>query len=204
MEENKTVFFRGEFTYTRKNLRKFQWASVFLDKYLILFHTFFLALSLLITIYLDDSDVNFYTTVALATFLIVRLITVYSNTTYNRLATRNEGTPLQVGYEFNNYHIINVETCSGNQYKYHYDQVSRIGRTKDLYIIFLQHRQCLLVAKDTVTNEAGNDFVHFMCAACPNMKPKKVLSGLFGKIVFVALIAMLCFVLMKSMAIYFL
>ena len=201
MEESKTVFFRGEFTNTRENLRKFRWAAMFLDKYTVLPHAIALGL-LLFVVFVGDADYKFYATIAVATLFIVRLIIIYGDDTYKRLTSRNDGNPLHVTLEFNNYHILNMETQSGNRYKFHYDQVSRIGQTEKFYLIFLQQRQCILLEKDSITREAGDDFIRFLCAACPNLKPKKLHKGIFGKTVFFALIVLLCLVLLGSIVFY--
>lgn len=204
MEENKTVFFRGEFTYTRENLRTYQLANMYLDKYGVFVYTVCLVTLLMFIYSLGATDLSAYGILFVAVFFTARVVSAFGSTEYNRVISQNEGVPLQQIYEFNNYRIQLTNPLLGNRYTFHYDQVSRIGQTKDLYIIFLQHRQCLLLEKNTITKDAGDDFIRFMCAACPGMKPKKVFNGLFGKIVIAALIATLCFTLVRSTVIYFL
>ena len=198
MDENKTVFFRSEVTYTQEALEEYQRESVFLDRLEIILHTAFFVLMLLVAHPFISPDFRFYYALFLIVFVVLRRVRIQSATVYNRITSQNEGVPLHQTYEFNDSHIFVVHPRTGNQYKFHYSQVVSIAQTKHLFIIYLEHRQYVLVEKDKLTGGSEDDFIRFLYTACPKIKQKKLRSKTFGIIIYYALIVLLCLVLLSS------
>ena len=190
MEENATVFFQGEVTYSQKALQEVNSKSIFFSKnFLSLYIIFCAALLCLNAISLStNSRPSYEVLFLLALFWITRLIHWIANRdggiTYKRMLSQNDGIPVHQLITFNNYRIQLQNPHTGNHTHFQYEQVGRLAETKNFYVLLIVHNQYILIDKSKLSGGDCDAFIRFICNACPNLQPKKLCSSMPGIILY--------------------
>lgn len=192
MDENKTVFFRGEIIHTLDVLKEYHNAFRYFDKYAVLVHIV-ISVLLLLSMYAPDfSGFTQFVVLFFTAFVLARHFSNQPATIYERMLSQNEGIPIHQTCEFNNYHIHTVQTHTGNQIDFQYSAVTGLAQTKHYLVLLLAHRQFLLLDKSKLIGGDQESFVRFLCNACPNLSPKKLRSNTIGMIIYYAMFVLLC------------
>ena len=191
MEENQKILFEAEITYTLQAIKENR-------KYSMYYRTFLKIVHIILSVYLIPSLLAIiYPTTFFAPILIIFLYIfiqhygLMDKTSYNRMISGNEGTPVNHHYYFGEEYIHLENTFTGNHHKYQYSQIVGLAQTKNYFVLLLVHKQYVLLEKVKITGGTADDFVRFLCENCPDMKPKKLRSNTFGKIAFYTLVIIL-------------
>ena len=188
MDENKTVLFQCDTTFTLAALRDVYRANIFHNKLTIALNTVIFLHALSVALPYENSQLGIFYAPLLTALILLQWFSPRSNLEYKRMLSRNEGVPLDQKIVFNSDYITSENPRTGNQNRTHYHQVTGIAKTKDYYILYLEYRQFIQLQADTLTGGTDDEFIRFICSVSPKMKPKKLRSGTFGKVVYSALI----------------
>ena len=191
MEENQKVLFEGEITYSLQAIKENRKCSMY-------YRTFPKIVHIIFSVYLIPSLLAIiYPTTFFAPILIIALYVSFrwfgfvDKTTYNRMLSSNQGFPVNHLYHFSEEHIHLQNPLTGNQNKYQYGQIVGLAQTKNYFVLLIVHNQYILLEKASLTGGTLDNFVQFLCANCPNLKPKKLRSNTLGKILYCILLVIL-------------
>lgn len=191
MEENQKVLFEGEITYTLQAIKENRKYSMYYRTFPKIAHIIFsiyLIPSLLAIIYPSGSLLP---VMVVSLILLFRLFGFQEKNIYNRMVSGNQGIPVNKLYHFGEEYIHLENPLTGNQYKYQYSQIVGLAQTKNYFGLLIVHNQCILLEKASITGGTIDDFVEFLCANCPNLKPKKLRSNTLGMILYCILLVIL-------------
>lgn len=192
MEENQKILFKGEATYTLAAIKEHHKYSIFFDYRELVLLSVFLLLLLLSWFSIQIREVFSYAILLLGIYLLVRRLGFQCKTTYNRTISQNEGNPVQNFYQFGDHHIHVQRAGSHNEINFQFSQITGLAQTKHYFVLLLEHRQYVLLEKDTLSGGKSEDFISYLRNICPNLKPKKLRSNRLGRIIYYATIIMVC------------
>ena len=187
MEENQKILFEAEITYTLQAIKENRKYSMYYRTTSKVVHTIFCVYLIysLMSVFFPPMFLDYVPVIAL--FILLRRYSPMDKTSYNRMISGNEGTPVNHHYYFGEEYIHLENTFTGNHHKYQYSQIVGLAQTKNYFVLLLVHKQYVLLEKAKITGGTADDFVRFLCENCPDMKPKKLRSNMFGKITFYVL-----------------
>ena len=191
MEENQKVLFEGKITYTLQAIKENRKYSMYYRTFPKITHIIFslyLIPSLLAIIFPSTSCLPI---LVVSLILLLRLCGFQEKNIYNRMLSGNQGMPVNQLYHFGEECIHLENPLTGNQYKYQYSQIVGLAQTKNYFALLIEHNQCILLEKSSITGGTLEHFVQFLCENCPNLKPKKLRGNTLGKILYCILLAIL-------------
>jgi hypothetical protein len=100
---------------------------------------------------------------------------------YKRMLQANSGSPSHLQQFFTESGVHCVNTLNGNQSHYGYDQFRRVIESKDLLILVMVHRTCIIINKANLEGGSPAEFFAFMKSHCPQFKGKKPRKTTLGK-----------------------
>lgn len=126
-----------------------------------------------------------YFLIYVAIFLLVRVITNprKGDIQYKRMLQANNGQPMYQQLFFTETGIHCVSSQNGNQADFAYDLFRYAIESKNLLILVMQHRSCLILSKSSLEGGSIPEFFAFLKAHCPKLKGKKPRKTIGGKIV---------------------
>ena len=101
---------------------------------------------------------------------------------YKRMLQANNGSPSHLQQFFTESGVHCVNALNGNQSDYGYDQFRRVIESKNLLILVMVHRTCIIINKATLEGGSPAEFFAFMKSRCPKLKGKKTRKTIMGKI----------------------
>lgn len=101
---------------------------------------------------------------------------------YKRMVYANGGKPVHSVYVFEEAGILTRNRDNGNENRYGYDQIRSIIETKNLLILTMEYRLCLIVEKRWLRGGSAEELKAFLLERCPNCK-RKVRRDKAGRIV---------------------
>ena len=99
---------------------------------------------------------------------------------YKRMLMANNGQPQHLVIELREDGILSTEQATGNHFRFAYDTVKSIIETKNLLLLVLPHRSCLILQKTWVKGGSVEELTAFLFQKCPNIKRKKLRKTGFG------------------------
>lgn len=100
---------------------------------------------------------------------------------YKRELESNNGKPHRNLFEFKETTIEQTNPDTGNHGQITYDRIKKVVRTKENLILIMNYSQGFCVPRSSFSDNE-EPFLSFLKEKCVNWKGKKVLSGLFGRI----------------------
>ena len=141
------------------------------------------ALLVLISLFDNSSAIQYFLTFVIV-FAVIRLITnpKKGDIQYKRMLQANNGSPSHQQQFFTEagVHCINVR--NGNHADFAYDQFRYTIESKNLLILVMQHRTCLMINKASLEGGSVSDLFAFLKVHCPKLKGKKPRRTIGGKI----------------------
>ncbi len=105
---------------------------------------------------------------------------------YKRMLISNDGRPHYNTFYFLSDSVQAVNNDNGNRNTYAYDQVRTIIETKNLLLLVMSYRLCIIVNKQSLTGGSREDFLSFLQQVCPQLRGKRPRSTAPGKIIYYA------------------
>lgn len=112
------------------------------------------------------------------------------NLQYKRMVHANGGKTVHQIITFEETDIRTVNRDNKNENHYGYDQILSLIETKNLLLLTMKYRLCLVVEKRWLKGGTVEELKAFLQNRCPNVK-KKVRGDKFGRIVNIVLIVVL-------------
>ena len=105
---------------------------------------------------------------------------------YKRMLQANNGSPSHLQQFFTKSGVHCVNALNGNQSDYGYDQFRRVIESRNLLILVMVHRTCIIINKANLEGGSPAEFFAFMKSHCPQLKGKKTRKTIMGKITGIA------------------
>lgn len=168
-------------------------------KYRIVLH-FFYILIMVFLVTLADSRRNQYFVIIFALFFWIEAI-LYNrksgNLQYKRNLTANNGRFFTQIYQFHEDRIDCHDPNTNADVTYQYDKFLSILETKNLLVLLMNYRLCLVIEKCKINGGSPDELAEFLLTHCARIKPRKVKKDNFGKWVhrILLIVAAICFLL---------
>ena len=168
-------------------------------KYRIVLH-FFYILTLLFLVTLTDSRQNQFFVIFFAVFFWVEVI-LYNrkggNIQFKRDLTAHNGALHSHIYHFYEDRMDCHDLHTNADISYQYDKFLSLIDTKNLLVLLMNYRLCLVIEKSKVAGGSPDELTKFLLDHCARIKPRKVKKVNFGKWVHRVLlvVAAICFLL---------
>lgn len=142
------------------------------------------ALLVLISLFDNSSAIQYFLTFVIV-FAVIRLVTNPRNgdIQYKRMLQANNGSPSHQQQFFTETGVHCINTINGNHVDFGYDQFRYTIESKNLLILVMQHRTCLMINKASLEGGSVSDLFAFLKVHCPNLKGKKPRKTICGQIV---------------------
>ena len=115
------------------------------------------------------------------TLLIVWIRDRNGDINYKRMLDSNGGKPCRNLFEFKETTIEQTNPDTGNHGQITYDRIIKVFRTKENLILIMNYNQGFCVPRSALSDNEEL-FLSFLKERCINWKRKKVLTGLFGRV----------------------
>jgi hypothetical protein len=173
MEEKKIInCYRMDDSITREFLRK----RMFLSPFFIIIESF-LMLNLLIDVYHlifdSEKDVkNFLLCLAYVTgILILRIVQYVIALKKNSHNSEEEEI---ITYEFKGDIVSARNSRTGSRMIYPLKDMTRLAQTRNLYLLYTDRRDCLILKKDAFSGDGLKDFIELMKKTIPGRIPESL------------------------------
>lgn len=115
------------------------------------------------------------------TLLIVWIRDRNGDINYKRMLDSNSGKPCRYLFEFKETTIEQTNPDTVNHGQITYDRIKKVIRTKENLILIMNYNQGFCVPRSALSDNEEL-FLSFLKERCINWKRKKVLTGLFGRV----------------------
>ena len=168
-------------------------------KYRTVLH-FLYILFLILLVTLSDSPKNQYFVIFFAVFFWIEVILNNrkgGNIQYKRTIAANNGKPFSQSYQFYEDRVDCHNLYTNADVTYQYDKFLSLIETKNLLVLLMNYRLCLVIEKSKVAGGSPDELTNFLLDHCARIKPRKVKKVNFGKWVHRVLlvVAAICFLL---------
>ena len=168
-------------------------------KYRIVLHLLYI-LILFFLVTLTDSRQNQYFVIFFSVFFWIEVILHNrkgGNIQYKRTLTANNGNPFSQSYQFYEDRIDCHDLHTNADVTYQYDKFLSLIETKNLLVLLMNYRLCLVIEKSKITGRSPDELTKFLLDHCARIKPRKVKKVNFGKWVhrILLVVAAVCFLL---------
>ena len=166
-------------------------------KYRVVLHfLYILALVLLVA----DSRRNQFFVIFFAVFFWIEAILHNrkgGNIQYKRTIAANNGKPFSQSYQFYEDRVDCHNLYTNADVTYQYDKFLSLIDTKNLLVLLMNYRLCLVIEKSKVAGGSPDELTNFLLDHCARIKSRKVKKVNFGKWVHRVLlvVAAICFLL---------
>lgn len=113
----------------------------------------------------------------LVLMLVLTLVGLSGNKQYKRILVDNGGQLLQYELVFNEEAIAAYKGDSGAERVYPYEQIRKIGETRNLLVLVMEQDLCLVVDKRRLEGCTKEELVSFLFERCKKLKKKKVVGS---------------------------
>lgn len=103
------------------------------------------------------------------------------NIQFKRELTSNNGVPHTHFYQFYEDRIDCHDPNTNADISYQYDKFLSLFETKNLLLLLMNYRLCLVIEKSTVSGGSPDELAEFLLDHCARIKPRKVKKDRFGK-----------------------
>ena len=143
-----------------------------------------IALLVLISLFDNPSAIQYFLTFVIV-FVGIRLVINPKNgdIQYKRMLQANNGSPSHQQQLFTETGVHCINTINGNHVDFGYDQFRYTIESKNLLILVMQHRTCLIINKANLEGGSVSDLFAFLKVHCPKLKEKKPRRTICGQIV---------------------
>ena len=151
-----------------------------LRTFLLLFYSIF---GLWVIPYFTISSVVRYFLIFALVFLITYLVTnpKKGDIQYKRMLQVNNGEPVHQTQYFTETGVHCINSINGNRANFAYDQFRYVIESKNLLILVMQHRSCLILDKRSIQGADTQTLFDFLKENCPKLKGKKPRKTILGK-----------------------
>ena len=111
---------------------------------------------------------------------------------YKRMLQTYGGQPYRQEHYFTESGLHVVITPSGNQADFTYDQFRYVIESKNLLILVMRYRSCIIIDKSTMSADNVETFYAFLKAHCPKLRgkqPRKTTLGNWCRRIFIVIFA---------------
>ncbi len=143
-------------------------------------------------LFVPDTAVT--TLVASALILLIQLVGWVLGRTYSigykRMLTANMGQEQQINVYFCEDSIQLFDANGVLSGSFAYDQVRKVGESKNLYVLYFPYQLGLFLPKNSITGGSNREFLVFLSWKCRNWKARQPSRGTTGKVLQSVAIAM--------------
>lgn len=136
--------------------------------------------------------------IMLVIFILSKIMLRGGGLQYKRMVSNNNGQVVrnQLTITAAGLHAVNPDT--GNQATYKLDRILSIAETDNLFVLLIEYKQGLIIDKRTLEGGSREEFIDFLMVNCPNLKKRKIHSGLQTKVFSAIIIILLIIGLLVS------
>lgn len=117
-----------------------------------------------------------------AVYLVCYLVTRKRGSIgYRRMVSANGGKPHHTIIQIGDDGILLINRDNDNKNSYNYDQFKAMVETKNLLILVMPYKLCLIMQKAWLIGGTSEDLKAYLFEKCPNIKKKKPRDIRFGK-----------------------
>ena len=175
--EQKT--FRVGVCYDKPTLREMNFGTLYLNRspLMIQISMAVVLLCYVVLLWLGvDSWVMWAMPLWLVLMLVLNLIGLEGSKQYKRILVDNGGELMQYELVFEEEGIAAYKGGSGAERVYPYDQIRKIGETRNLLLLVMEQDLCLVVDKRRLEGCTKEELLEFLFAHCAKLKKKKLLG----------------------------